>query len=278
MSNQPKTDSAPYTRRTFIKTGTVAVAGLAFASPKTETLAASGGAKAVKVPAQQQSKLSHWPRYDEKETQAVSAVLDANKYYEELPLFEKEWKDYVGVPYVKLHHNGTSALSSMYFALSLDFPPGSEILVPSLTFFATIMPMRIVGLVPVFVDCDPRSANFDIEHAAKVITPKTVALVPVHWQGLPCDMDQLGGFAKEKGLVLCEDCAHAHGATMHGKKLGTFGAMAITSFQVIKPLPAIEGGAGMYQTREYYERAAAFGHYEDPAKFPQDSPYRVYDN
>ena len=117
MSNQPKTDSAPYTRRTFIKTGTVAVAGLAlanrnFAGPKTETLAASGGAKAVTVPAQRQAALSHWPRYDEKETQAVSAVLDANKYYEELPLFEKEWKAYVGAPYVKLHHNGTSALSS----------------------------------------------------------------------------------------------------------------------------------------------------------------------
>jgi len=110
-----------------------------------------------------------------------------------------------------------------------------------------------------------------------VLTPKTVALVPVHWGGLPCDLDKLVAFAKEKGLVLCEDCAHCHGATMHGKKLGTFGAMSISSFQATKPLPGIEGGLGIYQSREHYERAAAYGHYDAPSKFGEDSPYKKYE-
>ena len=247
-----------------------------FAAPKLESLAISGGQKAVTFPLKEHNALIEWPRYGAEEKQRVCELIDSNKFYDELPLLEKEWKDYHQVPYVKSHHNGTSTLASMYFALSLDFPPGSEVLVPSQTFFATIMPMRILGFVPVFVDCDPRTANFDVEHAAKVITPKTVALVPVHWGGLPCDMDSLMAFAKEKGLVLCEDCAHCHGASMHGKKLGTFGQMSIFSFQATKPLPSIEGGMGMYQTREYYERAAAYGHYEDPIKFGEDSPYWQY--
>ena len=259
---------------------TLASAGTAthsFAAAKTETLAVSGGPKAVTFPLKEHDALVDWPRYGTEEKQRVCEMIDSNKFYEELPLLEKEWKEYHGAPFVKSHHNGTSVLASMYFALSLDFPPGSEILVPSQTFFATIMPMRILGFVPVFVDCDPRTANFDLAHAAKVITPRTVAMVPVHWGGLPCDLDSLMAFAKEKGLVLCEDCAHCHGASMHGKRLGTFGLMSIFSFQATKPLPSIEGGMGMYQTRDYYERATAYGHYEAPPKFGDDSLYRKYE-
>ena len=90
-------------------------------------------------------------------------------------------------------------------------------------------------------------------------------------------MDRLQEFAKEKGLILLEDAAHAHGASMQGKKMGTWGQMGIYSFQASKLLPSVEGGMGMYQTREYYERAAAFGNYDDPAKFPADSPVRAYE-
>jgi dTDP-4-amino-4,6-dideoxygalactose transaminase len=76
---------------------------------------------------------------------------------------------------------------------------------------------------------------------------------------------------------VCEDAAHAHGASLQGKKMGAWGSLAIFSLQAGKPLPAIEGGMGTYQTREYYERAAAFGHYEDPPKFPKDSPVHAYE-
>ena len=99
----------------------------------------------------------------------------------------------------------------------------------------------------------------------------------MHSWGLPCEMDHIADWCREKGLILLEDAAHAHGASMQGKKMGTWGAMGIYSFQATKVLPGIEGGMGMYQDREYYERATAFGHYEAPAKFPADSPVRAYE-
>jgi dTDP-4-amino-4,6-dideoxygalactose transaminase len=171
--------------------------------------------------------------------------------------------------------NGTSAHTSMYFAL--DLPPGSEVMVPSYTFFATCLAMRFFNLVPIFVDIDPRTACFDLDDARRKLTPRTKALVVTHSWGLPCEMDKIAAYAGEKGLIPLEDAAHAHGAEMQGRKMGAWGAMGIYSFQTSKVLPSIEGGIGMYQSREYYERAAAFGHYEDPPNFPKDSPNRRYE-
>jgi dTDP-4-amino-4,6-dideoxygalactose transaminase len=161
----------------------------------------------------------------------------------------------------------------MFFALNL--PPGSEIMVPSYTFFATIVPMRLFGLVPVFVDINPRTLNFDLEDAKKRLTPNTKAVLPVHWIGLPADMDLIGDWAKEKGLIVLEDSAHAHGASLKGRKMGTWSRMAIYSYQMSKPLPAIEGGMGVYQDKDDYGRATAFGNY-DMQGVPKDNPYFKY--
>ncbi len=279
MSNPTKKDSAQYTRRNFLKTGTVAVAGLTvadygFAAPKTETLAMAGGAKAVTFPADQLAALTKWPRYGDAEKEAVCTLLDNNKFYDQAPAFEKEWKEYTQSPFVKNHINGTSALTSMYFAL--DLPPGSEIMVPSYTFFATCLAMRFFGCVPIFIDINPKTATWDVEDAKRKLTPRTKAVVPMHSWGLPCEMDRISEWAKEKGLIVLEDAAHAHGASMQGKKMGAWGVMGIYSFQASKVMPSIEGGMGMYQTREYFERAAAFGEYNDPIKFPENSPVRPY--
>ncbi len=280
MSNSTSNDSTKYSRRTFIKTGTVAVAGLSladygFAAPQTETLAVAGGPKAVNIAGDHYAALTKWPRYGDAEKQAVLGVLENNKFYQELPLFEEEWKAYTNAKFVKSHINGTSALTSMYFALNL--PAGSEIMVPSYTFFATCLAMRFFGCVPIFIDINPKTATFDLEDAKRKLTPRTKALVPMHSWGLPCEMDRIAEWAKEKGLILLEDAAHAHGASMKGKKMGTWGAMGIYSFQASKVMPAVEGGMGMYQTREYFERAAAFGEYNDPAKFPKESPVHAYE-
>jgi len=269
-------------RRTFLKTTGVAAAGLALARPasaqgSTETLAINGGPKAVTIPAEKLSPARKWPRFGEEEKQAVWEILerDCGSVYKDLPVLEQEWRDYHKVPYAKAHCNGSSTLTSMFFAL--DLPPGSEIMVPSYTFFATILPMRFFGYVPIFIDINPRTATFDLEYAKKHLTKDTKAMVPMHSWGLPCDMDQICDFAKEHGLVVCEDAAHAHGASLQGKKMGAWGSMAIFSLQATKPLPAIEAGMGNYLTKEYYERAAAFGHYEDPAKFAADSPVHAYE-
>ena len=267
-----------WTRRTFLKsTGTVA-AGLSISSALAargtqQTLALKGGAKAVTLSDTVQGEASRWPRYRSEEEEAVLQLI-RNYSYSPIDQFEADWKRYTGSPYVKAHCNGTSALASMFFALNL--PPGSEIMVPSYTFFATIVPMRLFDLVPVFVDINPRTLNFDLEDAKKRLTPKTRAVLPVHWIGLPSDMDHISDWAKEKGLIVLEDAAHAHGAELKGRKMGTWSRMGIFSYQASKPLPAIEGGMGMYQTREDYERATTFGHYSVPALFPDDSEYARY--
>ena len=186
----------------------------------------------------------------------------------------EEWKQQFKLPYCKAHYNGTSAITAMFFAL--DLPPGSEIMVPCSTFWATIMPMRFFGLVPVFVDIHPRTLNFDLEDAKRKLTKNTKAMFPVHYLGLPADMDHICDFAKEKGLIALEDACHAHGASLHGKPMGAWGRMGCFSFQASKPLPAIEGGMGNYQNREDYERAATLGHYECPPKFAAGSKYAKY--
>ena len=170
--------------------------------------------------------------------------------------------------------NGTSALMSMFFAL--DLPRGSEILAPSYTAWATTAPMHIFGYVPSFVDINPRTMTFDLEYAKKRVNRWTKAVLPMHSFGNPCDMDQICDFAKEHGLIVLEDAAQACGASLKGKFTGTWGSIGIFSFQASKILPTIEGGLGLYQTREYYERATTFGNYDLPITFPKDSPYRKY--
>ncbi len=281
MKTIPLSNNAPFTRRSFIKAGGAVVAGLAtrraFGQARTETLAVNGGPKTVTFPSSRLAAITRWPRYGGAEKQRLHELIDSNKFYEELPLFEKEWKEYTGAPFVKAHMNGSSALTSMYFALSLDLPPGSEVMVPSYTFFSACLAMRFSNLVPVFIDIDPKTACFDLEDAKRKLTPQTKAVEAMHSWGLPCEMDFICDWCEEKGLIPLEDAAHAHGASMKGKKMGTWGQMAIYSFQTSKVMPAVEGGVGMYRTREYFERAAAFGHYEDPVKFPMDSPVRAYE-
>jgi perosamine synthetase len=270
MANDETTGGV--SRRTF-----AAAAGGAMLArgATTETLALKGGPKAVTVAAARQGALSKWPRYGPAEKKALHELIDTGAFYPELNKFENEWQSYTKAPFVKAHMNGSSALTSMYFAL--DLPPGSEIMVPSYTFFATCLAMRFFGYVPIFIDIDPKTACFDLDDAKRKLTPKTKAVVAMHSWGLPCEMDHISGWAQEKGLIVLEDAAHAHGASMQGKKMGTWGVMGIYSFQASKPLPSVEGGMGMYRTREYYERAAAFGHYEDPVKFAASSPVRAYE-
>jgi perosamine synthetase len=268
------------TRRTFVKTTSALAAAAALARGSAargaETLAVKGGSRTVTYPAEKIREVTKWPQYDPEDKELILKImeLDESHFYDHLPALDEEWKVFNGVPYARAHCNGTAALTSMYFAT--DLPAGSEIMVPSYTFYGTIIPMRFFGYVPIFIDIDPRTCCFDVEDAKRKLTPKTKAVVPMHSWGMPCEMDKVTAFAKEHGLLVLEDAAHAHGASMQGKKMGAWGDMGIFSFQATKPLPCIEGGMGTYSTREYYERAAVFMEYKVPATLPEDSPYRKY--
>jgi dTDP-4-amino-4,6-dideoxygalactose transaminase len=296
-ANSPKVANSQSSaaRRDFLKSAGVAAAGLYLAkagpavgadepakAATTETLAVNGGKRAVTGPAP--DGCFAWPPYGNAEKEALKAAVDSN-FYSHAPKLEERWREYNQSPFAKTHMNGTSALTSMFFAL--DLPPGSEIMVPSYTFFGAILPMRLFGCVPVFVDINPKTATLDVEHAKRVITPKTRAIMAMHSWGLPCEMDLVNDFAKEHDISVLEDCAHAHGASMQGKKVGNWSRMGVFSFQGSKPLPGIEGGMGVYQNREDYERATAFGHYEACGEvfsggpnisggLAKDSPYRKY--
>lgn len=255
--------------------GIVGLAATARAARKLESLAINSGPKAVTASGDIQSSLTKWPRYGSDERQYLGELLESNKFYEEIPLLENETKAYLGVPFVKAHINGTSALMSMFFALNL--PEGSEIMTPSYTASATIAPMRFFGYVPIFLDIDPRTACVDLNYAKRKLTPRTKAIVPMHAWGLPCDMDQICAWAKESGLFVLEDAAQAQGATLQGKHMGAWGTMGVFSYQMSKVVPAVEGGMGVYQDRERFERATTFGNYDLPGRFPADSKYRKYD-
>lgn len=149
-------------------------------------------------------------------------------------------------------------------------------MVPSYTFFATVTSMRVWRLVPVFVDINPTTLNPDVEDVQRRLTPRTKAIVPAQRFGLPWEMEQIGDFAAEKGLLVLEDCSHSHGASVGGKMTGLWGPMSMASMQLGKPLPSVEGGVGMYETRASYDRATALGQYEACPRFPKDSRYPRY--
>jgi len=186
-------------RRNFLKSTGAATAGLLLTpsfsiSGSTvdaqETLALNGGPKAVTA---SHDDSTTWPRYGAAEEKAVLDVL-RDPSYKPNDAFEEAWKKRFNVPYCKAHFNGTSAITAMFFALKL--PPGSEIMVPCATFWATITPMRFFGLVPIFVDINPISLNFDLADAKKKLTKNTKAMFPVHIGGMPADVDLMADFCK----------------------------------------------------------------------------------
>jgi dTDP-4-amino-4,6-dideoxygalactose transaminase len=132
-----------------------------------------------------------------------------------------------------------------YILKALDFPAGSEIIFPSLTFWVVPELARVAGLGVAFADVDPRTFNIDPASIERMITGKTRAIVATHLYGLPCDMDAIMDIARRHDLVVLEDCAHSLGAFYKGRPVGTFGAGALFSFQTLKPLNCYGGGLAL---------------------------------
>jgi len=140
-----------------------------------------------------------------------------------------------------------AAVSSCTAALHLsmvavDLQPGDEVIVPALTFCATINAIVHAGAMPVLVDVDPRTMNIDPARVEAAITPRTRALMPVHFAGRACDMDALMDIAARHSLLVIEDCAHAIETTYRGRPAGTLGDFGCFSFYATKNLTTGEGG------------------------------------
>ena len=155
--------------------------------------------------------------------------------------FENELKKMLGRKHAICVNTGTTAI---HLALdSLGIRNHDEVIVPSLTFIGTIQPVIICGAKPVFCDVELKDLNMSVRHLKKLITKRTKAIIPVHYGGQPCAMDEISAIAKRRGIHVVEDAAHAFGCKYKGKLIGSFGDIAIFSFDPIKNLTCGEGGA-----------------------------------
>ncbi|MCF6275208.1 MAG: dTDP-4-amino-4,6-dideoxygalactose transaminase, partial [Robiginitomaculum sp.] len=154
---------------------------------------------------------------------------------------ERWFEGWAGCERALITPSCTASLEMM--ALALDLGEGDEIIMPSFTFVSTAGAFALRSAVPVFVDIDPHTFNLDLQAARAAITPKTKAIMLVHYGGVGCDMDGFTALCKEHGIVLLEDAAQAIGATWDGKPLGSFGALSGFSFHHTKNITCGEGGA-----------------------------------
>lgn len=153
---------------------------------------------------------------------------------------EQRLKSYLDAPSAVAVSSCTAALHLAL--LALDLPPGTEVITTAMTFCATANAIVHAGCEPVFADCDRTTMNIDPEDVRRKVTPRTRAIVPVHFAGRPCDMAALRAIADQHGLALIEDAAHALEATIDGRHCGTLGDFGCFSFYVTKSLTTVEGG------------------------------------
>ncbi len=140
-------------------------------------------------------------------------------------------------------------------ALLLDIQPGDEVIIPSFTFVSTVNGFVLHGARPVFADVRPDTLNIDETQLERLITPRTKAIVPVHYAGVGCEMDAIMEIANRHGIAVVEDNAHGLFGEYRGKQLGTFGTFATQSFHETKNFTCGEGGALLINDPEYTERA-----------------------
>jgi dTDP-4-amino-4,6-dideoxygalactose transaminase len=166
---------------------------------------------------------------------------------------ERRLEGLVGCRRAILTTSCTDALEMM--ALLLDVGPGDEVILPSYTFVSTANAFALRGATCVFVDVDPRTMNIDPTAVEAACTPRTKAVIAVHYGGVACDMAALGALCDRRGLVLLEDAAQGIGAAHEGRALGSFGAMAAVSFHETKNLHCGEGGALLINDEKHLARA-----------------------
>jgi len=167
--------------------------------------------------------------------------------------FEEQFEEMHPGEYALAVSNGTVALHLALHALGIG--EGDEVIVPDVTFAATINAVFFCNATPVLCEIDPDTLCIDVKEAEKLITNKTKAVIPVHLYGQPCDMDALGDLALKYNLLVVEDCAEAIGSRWGDKPVGVFGDAATFSFYGNKTISTGEGGMLLFRNKEVYEYA-----------------------
>lgn len=208
------------------------------------------------------AELFHWPIVNDAMINAQTEVLKTgNMSGTNISReFEAAFAKWQQRKYALAHNNGTNALITAMYGVGLG--PGDELICPTITYWASCTAALSLGATVVFCDICPDDLQMDPASIEAHITPRTKALMVVHYMAHPADMDPIMAIAKKHNLKVIEDVSHAHGGHYKGKMLGTFGDVAAMSMMSGKSFAIGEGGMLVTDDYEIYRRAVRFGHYD----------------
>lgn len=207
---------------------------------------------------------------DKQDVASIVSVLESDWITQgpKISEFEEALAEYCGAKYAVAVSSGTAALHLACLVAGLE--KSDEVITSPITFLATANSILYTGAKPVFADVDYDTVNIDPESIKDLIGRKTKAILPVHFAGLPADMEEIHKLARERGLVVIEDACHALGSEYQGSKIGScrYSDMAVFSFHPVKIITTGEGGCVTTNNKKYYERLSTLRHhgiYTDPA-------------
>lgn len=222
------------------------------------SLAINGGTPVIQ---ESTPDLFEWPRVTPEMEEAVLEVLrrGAMSDLDVTKEFEADFADWQETEYALGYSSGTASLWGAMYGVGVGV--GDEVIVPSITFWASALPALGLGATPVFADIDPDSLCIDPASLEERIGPDTAAIVVVHAYGHPASMEEILSIADEHDIAVIEDVSHAHGARYRGDLVGTLGDVAAMSLMSEKSLAVGEAGMLVTDDPDIYERAVAFSHY-----------------
>jgi dTDP-4-amino-4,6-dideoxygalactose transaminase len=205
-------------------------------------------------------RIPSWPIATGREIELLRRVLESDRwgaYHEIVGEFERMFATFQHCRGAVAAANGTVTLEMALETAGIR--AGDEVIIPAISFISTATAVSRIGAIPVFVDIEPLTFNIDPARAAAAISSKTKAMIPVHFGGQMADMDRLGALAADRGLILIEDAAHAHGSEWNGRRAGSLGLCGSFSFQNSKVMTAGEGGILTGNDEEFLTRVRSLG-------------------
>ncbi len=217
-------------------------------------LAILGGSKVVRL------KMPAWPVVENAEKDAVAELMNSGRWWmgEKVEAFERRYAEYHDAAFGIACCNGTVAIEMALAGCGIG--AGDEVIVPPYSFIATASAVVTANAVPVFADIEPDTLNLDTNAVEAAITDRTRAILPVHFGGLPCDLDRILEVARKHNLHVVEDAAHSWGTQWRGKGAGSWSDGGTFSFQMSKNMTSGEGGIFITSKQAVADRAWSYHH------------------